>query len=99
MALSVQIDGLPECANVRTILTAKPKTAADFEAVVAALGGPTAMKVGYGGENLVYKPEDGAVYLSLQPPAEAPACPPPSGHPFIREYAEKIKAAKDGGEG
>lgn len=94
--LTVKVDGLPECANAKVIITAKPRTEADFESVVEALGGPENLRLGYRAEDLIYTEDDGAIYLALQPPADHPGVRPDPGHPFIREFAKRIAPEKAG---
>jgi len=93
MALKITINGLPGCANARAFVVAKPKTRADFDQVVEALGGLRNFRVGYGSESLIYEADEGATYLDLQPPVEHPN-PRPKGHPLIRELGEAIKEAE-----
>ena len=97
-ALKAMLSGVPDGATVGVILTAKPKTTAEFEAIVEAAGGAGQFKVGFHANYLCADLDDG-VWLQVEPPADA-AIPAPKGHPFIREFAKQIKAAQtaEGGE-
>jgi hypothetical protein len=98
MALKVTIEGLPEGAKVKATLIGRPLTREEFAAIVDALGGPAAWKVGYNGENLYYDGREGGQPMLLYPPEGYGAPKPLPGHPFIREFGERIQAAKGGEE-